>query len=191
MDTARRIGREGLADAHEVAGCGRAAHVGRGLRGRHLAAGRAEGRHQLAARPLLLPDDGRPLPRGVPPQRRRRLRAIRTGDRGAAFLAHDLELADRRFRLGVQPRVRRARQPPQGDPRRDRRATPNGSGPCSSTRSRRSSRRARRCRAGSRPRSCSSPWPVCRSSSRWSARSVCAAATTQTLALVEQYLDDA
>ena len=45
---------------------------------------------------------------------------FRARHRGPAVTPHDLALTDRRLGLGVQPRVRRARQPPQGDTRRDR-----------------------------------------------------------------------
>ena len=98
--------------------------------------------------------------------------------------------ADPRHRLRVQPRVRCAREPPQGDPRRDgelRRTVPDDA-----TRSGRVDPRGPRTVAGwrSRPTWCSwrsRAWP---SSSRWSARSASAADTTQALAFVEQYLDN-
>ena len=83
--------RQGLAHPRPAARRRRAADARGGLRRRHVAPGRAQGRPQLAARPLLLPHDGRPLPRGVPPPRRGGLRAVRAGHRGPALAAHDLE----------------------------------------------------------------------------------------------------
>ena len=85
---------------------------------------RGRGGHQAAARPLLLPHHGRPLCRGLPPPGRSEHCAVRERDGSAAHAANDLGVRDRPARRGVQHRVRCAREPPQGDPRRDRALRP-------------------------------------------------------------------
>ena len=103
----------------------------------------AEAGREAAARPLLLPHDGRPLPRGLPPPRRAGHRALRP--RRSTSTA-------RCGRCGGSPPISRGAtfniefvalgQPPQGDPRRDRTLRASSSARCSSTRSPRSSKTA-------------------------------------------------
>src|SRR5262249_43671095 len=67
----------GFEDARSAARCRRAADAGGGLRRGELAARRQRSRLKAAARALLLPHDGRPLPRRLPPPRRAEPRAPR------------------------------------------------------------------------------------------------------------------
>ena len=147
--------RPGLQDAGAVDRRGRALLLEDGyaaVTSRRVA---ATGRSQAAARPLLLPHDGRPLPRGLPPARRREPRAHSSKPSRQTGRLHNLWQSQRRpARRGVHDRVRRAREPPQGDPRRDRPSTPSVSAPPRSTPSRQRSPRAasprRSCRRSSR-----------------------------------------
>ena len=79
--------RRGLQDPRPAARRGRTAAAGGGLRRRHLAAGGGQGGPQAAARPLLLPHHGRPLPGGVPAPGRRERGASGTGDRRGRIAA--------------------------------------------------------------------------------------------------------
>ena len=116
----------------KLLGCGREAHVGGRATGRHVTTGRAEGRHQLAAGPLLLSDDrttssstcsGRRAEEGFG-------RFVRSID-AQLLTPHDLELADRRLRAAAFNLRVRCASPTTGRRYAPRsRATPNVFGPC-------------------------------------------------------------
>ena len=149
-----------------------------------------EGRPQAAARPLLLPHDGRPLPRGLPPPGRGELRAASSGrSRPSRRCARSGARSTPARGAAFNHRVRRARQPPQGDPRRDRelrRTVPRDAarGDLVDPRGARTVAGRDHARGGARRHG----RRVAAHRAR-SARSASAAATTQTLAFVEQYLD--